>query len=754
MQLAENTIVADRFQLNRLLGRGGMGSVWHATHLGLDVPCALKFIEGALANRAEAAVRFQREAKAAAQLRSPHVVQILDHGIFNGTPYIAMELLEGEDLGKRLDRVRRLSPNEVVAIVRDVARALGRAHACGIIHRDLKPDNIFLVHDDDREIAKVLDFGIAKMKTGELSTKTRTGELLGTPHYMSPEQAQGTREIDSRSDLWSLAVIVFECLTGTRPFDSGALGDLLVRIIAYPIPVPSEIADVPAGFDAWWSRAAARDPADRFQTAKALAESLAASLAMPSDGSRVSLVDVIREKSGRTSDTEIVPSSAAAPVPTLAESATPQRPLQQGTLVGIHPAPLGASANDAARLDAAAVDSDMVGHDTDRALAIPLIMKEDAPADSHPRPRPDDDVPVTSTPSSWTRQPNAAVQEPPDDVPDDPAPSSVTSHAPVAAVTNATEGTTGAAPDGIVEPRVEPTQDEASTGAARQRDTEPDDADDRAPHPWLPGRSTKPRWRRRTAIAVAAAVAVLRYVIRFVGITGGDVQPSDIPRDLGAPSSPLASNDKPPILGVDDRQPRLALNDQQPVRAGVIPLANPVQGPRSGQTHRTHDPRITPPPVPPAPVASSATPAISSVTSVAAIPTAPVSATPVPSSALPPPPPPPRDFSNARVDVGSVSVSTTANHNAIANLVAKANLTGCYQQGLSVTQQPAEWAGSLSLSIDADGRIQSAVLMCGPALPPSVAQCVQNAFTFKDLGAAAVGSQGATADIQLRFHLK
>src|SRR4030081_3888762 len=162
MQLVENLVVAGRFRLNRLIGRGGMGSVWQATHLGLDIPCAVKFIEGEYSGMAEAQARFEREAKAAAQLRSPHVVQILDHGVCEGTPYIAMELLDGEDLGKRLTRVGRLPAPELLQIVTQVCRALLRAHSLGIVHRDLKPDNIFIVHDDDREIAKVLDFGIAK----------------------------------------------------------------------------------------------------------------------------------------------------------------------------------------------------------------------------------------------------------------------------------------------------------------------------------------------------------------------------------------------------------------------------------------------------------------------------------------------------------------------------------------------------------------------------------------------------------------
>jgi serine/threonine protein kinase len=276
IQLAANVVIAERFQLNRQLGRGGMGSVWHATHLGLDVPCAVKFIEGENSALPEAQARFEREAKAAAALRSPHVVQILDHGVWQGTPYIAMELLDGEELGKRLIRLGRLSPPEAVRIVSQVCRALTKAHSVRIVHRDLKPDNIFLVRDDDREIAKVLDFGIAKATNNAIEgSNTKTGAMLGTPYYMSPEQAQGTKAVDHRSDLWSLGVIVYQMVTGRLPFESEALGDLLVKIIVSPIPIPSEVAPwVPLAFNAWWARAAQRDPGARFQSAKEFADSL------------------------------------------------------------------------------------------------------------------------------------------------------------------------------------------------------------------------------------------------------------------------------------------------------------------------------------------------------------------------------------------------------------------------------------------------------------------------------------------------
>jgi serine/threonine protein kinase len=255
-----------------------MGSVWLAEHTALDVLCAIKFIDRER-NTAEMRARFEQEAKAAAQLRSPYVVQVLDYGVCDGLPYIAMEYLQGEDLAQRLERELILSPADTYRIISHVCRGLTKAHAQGIVHRDLKPENIFLVRDEDEEIAKVVDFGIAKRGTEIEDTTTRPGALLGTPFYMSPEQARGNRTVDHRSDLWSLAVIAYQCLTGHLPFSSDGLGDVLSQIMYEALPVPSKAyADVPPGFDAWWRRAASRDPEVRFQSAKEFCEGLGEAL--------------------------------------------------------------------------------------------------------------------------------------------------------------------------------------------------------------------------------------------------------------------------------------------------------------------------------------------------------------------------------------------------------------------------------------------------------------------------------------------
>ncbi|HEX4445369.1 MAG TPA: serine/threonine-protein kinase, partial [Polyangiaceae bacterium] len=275
-------LVAGKYEILGLIGRGGMGSVWEGRHTSLGTRVAVKFIDPEYAESQEACARFVTEARAAATIQSKYAIQIFDHGVTEaGRPYIVMELLVGEPLDKRLERLGRLSLTETARIIGHVSRALQRAHDAGIIHRDLKPENIFLVRtpDDDDEIAKVLDFGIAKIKAppGEqgISSSTKTGAVLGTPYYMSPEQARGLRNIDHRSDLWSLGVIAHKCVTGVLPFEGESVGDLLVKICTAPLPTPSvTVPGLTATFDAWFARALEREPARRFGRASELADGL------------------------------------------------------------------------------------------------------------------------------------------------------------------------------------------------------------------------------------------------------------------------------------------------------------------------------------------------------------------------------------------------------------------------------------------------------------------------------------------------
>jgi hypothetical protein len=276
--MIEGSVLAGKYRLVSLLGRGGMGSVWRAQHLDLDAPVAVKLLDPSIAMNAEGITRFHREAQAAAALRSPHVVQIFDRGLDEAThqPYIVMELMEGESLAARVARLGLLSPEQTARIVTHIARALSRAHDAGIVHRDLKPDNVFLVRNEEEEVAKVLDFGIAKSDRHRLDTDshTRTGAVMGTPYYMSPEQISGSKGVDFRTDLWALGVIACECITGRRPFDAETIGGLALKICAEAPPVPSRLGPVSPEFDAWFARATARDPAARFSSAREAADEL------------------------------------------------------------------------------------------------------------------------------------------------------------------------------------------------------------------------------------------------------------------------------------------------------------------------------------------------------------------------------------------------------------------------------------------------------------------------------------------------
>jgi eukaryotic-like serine/threonine-protein kinase len=286
-------IVAAKYKLDAVIGEGGMGSVWSATHLGLGQPVAIKFISKDFIRSPEALRRFDSEARAAAKLRSRHVVQVFDTGTLeDGTPYIAMEILHGETLQTRVHRGGPLPLLEGIEIVRQSCRALSRAHAAGIVHRDIKPDNIFLAQstDDDGYLVKILDFGIAKMGLNDQSAQgsTRTGAVLGTPLYMSPEQARGLKTIDHRTDLYSMGLVSYTMFTGNLAFSSESFGDLLLQICTAPLPSLAAGAPwLPPAVELWFKRACAREPQDRYASAQEFSDALhaAAGVTLPSRGS-------------------------------------------------------------------------------------------------------------------------------------------------------------------------------------------------------------------------------------------------------------------------------------------------------------------------------------------------------------------------------------------------------------------------------------------------------------------------------------
>ena len=251
--------VGGRFRVERLIGKGGMGEVYAALHVTTGKEVALKLIRSAEGASAEQVRRFMREARAATAIQHPNVIEVFD--LFedaNGTPVMVMELLKGEPFSAYRERAGALKLHEVAEIIVPVARALHAAHAKGIVHRDLKPDNIFLADTSAGRVPKVLDFGIAKMldpsKLGSDThgQPTRSQSILGTPQYMSFEQAMSDKQIDQRADIWSLGVITFEALTGRRPIAFDTLGEMFVAFLQQTVPavrdvvpdLPEEVAGV------------------------------------------------------------------------------------------------------------------------------------------------------------------------------------------------------------------------------------------------------------------------------------------------------------------------------------------------------------------------------------------------------------------------------------------------------------------------------------------------------------------------------
>ena len=280
----EGKLIAGRYRVERLLGQGGMGSVWAGRHTTLGHLVAIKFIHPRLATSREVLRRFDVEAKAAARLKTRHAVAVYDHGVTpDGEPYIVMEYLEGESLEQRLSRGGRLPLPLVAAIATQAARALSLAHAQGIVHRDLKPDNIFLARDADSEglgfCVKLLDFGIAKILEndgGMALAQTETGMVVGTPYYMSPEAFTGSAPVSPASDVWSLGACVFAAVCGRVPFDGDAIGEVVLKVCAEPMPVPTQIVpELPRAFDTWFELACARAIPERFPSVQVAAEALA-----------------------------------------------------------------------------------------------------------------------------------------------------------------------------------------------------------------------------------------------------------------------------------------------------------------------------------------------------------------------------------------------------------------------------------------------------------------------------------------------
>ncbi|MBX3188496.1 MAG: protein kinase [Labilithrix sp.] len=262
--------IAAKYKIERVLGQGGMGVVVAARHLELDERVAIKFLVG---EPSEAAVdRFLREARAAAKVKGEHVCRVFDFGrLESGEPYIVMEHLEGTDLARKLEREGHQPPDVVVGWVVEACDALAEAHALGIVHRDLKPANVFLANrPDGSTVAKVLDFGISKLPRAE--AMTRTAATMGSPAYMSPEQMESSRDVDARSDVWSIGVMMYELLAGAPPFVGESMVQLALMVRERE-PKPLE-GDLPEGLSFVVMKCLAKKPEDRFESVAELASAL------------------------------------------------------------------------------------------------------------------------------------------------------------------------------------------------------------------------------------------------------------------------------------------------------------------------------------------------------------------------------------------------------------------------------------------------------------------------------------------------
>ncbi len=283
MSLTTGDIIEDKYRIVRLIGEGGMGAVYEGENIRIHRRVAIKVLHAGVAENEDAVQRFEREAQAAGRIGSEHICEVLDLGnLPDGDRFMVMEFMEGEDLSSRIRARGKLTPAETNHVAQQLLEGLRAAHAAGIIHRDLKPDNAFLVRSraGQEDFVKILDFGISKFSalSGESGfSMTRTGAVMGTPYYMSPEQAKGAKGMDARADLYSVGVILYECVTGQVPFNADTFNELLFKIVLEtPPPIEQFCPDMDPAFSSIITKAMAREPAHRYQTASEFLDALKA----------------------------------------------------------------------------------------------------------------------------------------------------------------------------------------------------------------------------------------------------------------------------------------------------------------------------------------------------------------------------------------------------------------------------------------------------------------------------------------------
>jgi serine/threonine-protein kinase len=317
------------YTITRCIGEGGMGVVYEGVHESLGKRVAIKTLHGAHGPDSDELVeRFVREGKAAAKIQHPNVVDVFDVAVHDSTPYLVMEYLEGQDLAAKMEHEAPIAPNAIADLIIPIVSALSAAHDAGIVHRDLKPENVFLTHAKGGALEpKLVDFGISKLQ-GEALHLTGTNAILGTPYYMSPEQAGSSKNVDHRSDIFSLGVILYQCVTHELPFKGDSLYQLLGEIMYKDPPQVSALAQgIAPAFEAVIVRAMQKDPAARFQSALELGAAL-----LPFASARVRIVYEPELLAGHAAQAALDGSSTLEPTTT---DVTPSRAPRRRMLAGL-----------------------------------------------------------------------------------------------------------------------------------------------------------------------------------------------------------------------------------------------------------------------------------------------------------------------------------------------------------------------------------------------------------------------------------
>jgi serine/threonine-protein kinase len=340
-QISPGQVIDGKYRIVRLLGTGGMGAVYEGENTRIRRKVAIKMLHLSVSTQADVVKRFEREAQASALVGSEHICEVLDLGVLaDGTRYMVMEYLDGETLSGRIKHHGRLMPYQSIPLLLQILEALGAAHAAGIIHRDLKPDNVFILPQRSgmKDFIKILDFGVSKFAQtgGEEMNVTRAGAVVGTPYYMSPEQAKGSSAIDARTDVYAIGVLLYQATTGQVPYQAETFNELLFKIVLEVAPPPQVyVPDIDPEFAGIIMRAMAREPEQRFQSCAEFAAALQAFHTARSSALPAAPPAAAPPK--RAPATQVIDFAAMGPLPAARAPAFPQANQTGGSWPGNPP---------------------------------------------------------------------------------------------------------------------------------------------------------------------------------------------------------------------------------------------------------------------------------------------------------------------------------------------------------------------------------------------------------------------------------